>query len=302
MAQSTVANFFVPELLADAVKIGLVGAKILAGSSAVVYRTNMPNGDVRVGETINIPYFASLGELEDVADGAALTEVGNSSTAQQATVQRSGKLIGFTDWARYGAGGGDPYQHAVSQIVELVVRRADRALIDLAATPLAANANLIDVYNDGTGTIRKIDYDLVTDARMAFGDEMEDVSMLAVHSKVFGDLLKLKDSQGRPLTVDSFRDGQLPTFCGIPVKVSDRLPRLTTGLGSPTYPKYTSLVLKKGALAFWIDGGVGMENFRDIARAKDQTAINVYWAAHRYTQMSGGTKCGVEVVAHNGTA
>lgn len=305
MATGIVTDFYVPELLAEAVKLGLRGATIFPGTEAVIFNQSMPRGDVRVGETIRIPYFSTLGELQDLADGAPITETYLTSEAETATVTRSAKLVAFTDWARWGTGGGDPYQIAVDVIKKLVLRRADQALIDAACTPvldpITTNPiNVTDFYSATPTSVNYLNYDKVIDAKVKFGDEMDGVAMMVVHPVVWGDLVKQKDTQGRPLVVPNLTQGEFSTYAGIPVMTSSRLPVLTTSPASTGQPKYTTLIVKKNSMVFWMDPGVGIENFRDITRAKTLTAINVYWAAHRYLHLNGGTYPGIQILTHSG--
>lgn len=300
----TKANFFIPELLTDALVAGFGNLKALEGTGAVIFNASMPYGEANVGEKINVPYFTNIGELDEITtDGDSLTERSISSAAEQASVRHFGALLGFTDWSRWAAGGGDPYVIASGQVNESIQRTADKLLIDAAAAPVSGNTNLKDVFSVGSPV--KMSYDLAVDAKLMFGDDLSNIALLAVHSKVYGDLLKLKDGNDRPLMVDSFREGEFARFCGIPVITSDRLPVATSGgssdtLASTSNPKYTSLVCKKGSLVFWMNGKPGVETDRKIERATSRAAVHVYAACHRYSKMPGATKPGVVVIKHNG--
>jgi hypothetical protein len=87
--------------------------------------------------------------------------------------------------------------------------------------------------------------------------------------------------------------GEIDRFCGIPVMVSDRL-----AASSDSPPKYTTLLLKKGSLVFWL-GEYDVLSDKDILAHTDVAAYHIYWAVHRYNRHPNGTKSGVVRMYHN---
>lgn len=289
MSYSKLGDVFSPELLDEALKGVFAGMSVMRKSGAAIFKMGMPAGKAKLGQKVIVPYFDTVGELQDlVADGDALTPKGLATTEEEATVQHSGIALEATVWASL-SGVEDPYLEGGRQIGVATERRADKALIDVAS---AAGSGLLtlDVYNSGTP--RKIDYDLIVDGKMLWGDEQDDIAAMIIHSKVKGDMLKLKDSTGRPLYVDGI-EGALDRFCGFPVLVSDRL---TPSSDSPA--KYTTLLLKRGSLIFWL-GEYNSDEDKDILANSKVTATHIYWAAHRYKRHPNGTKCGVVKLIHN---
>jgi HK97 family phage major capsid protein len=283
-------DVFIPELLEDALVGAYRGMIALYGTGAAIIKTSMPAGKAQLGDQVKIPYFNTMGELQDLnADGDALTPTGVSTTVELATVRHSGLSFEATKWAEL-SGVSDPYAEGARQMAVATVRRIDQALIDVAT---AAGSDLLtkDVYS--AVTPRTMDYDLIIDGKMLWGDEQDEIAMMVVHSKTKGDLYKLKDSIGRPLLVDPTQGG-LSTFAGIPIMVSDRIAPTSD---SPA--KYTSLILKKGALVFWMNGTPRVLTDTDILADTDLAAAHTYWAAHRYKRMPGYTRCGVVRIYHN---
>ena len=273
--------------------------------------------------------------------------------------------------------------------MESAERYMDRVLIDKAVTtPLVK-----DVFSSTVP--RTIDYDLVVDGKMKFGDEQSDIIGMVCHSKVFGDMLKLKDGTGRPLLTPSASEGEFARFLGIPVAVSDYVrpatgsamssvtsagtsPPTITITGTPlgnfdlkvicvlggargtwtlqfstdggnTYSatllsaatvlltdtavdslvgvngatgltlnintgtatndntwtassvnKYTSLILKRNAMAFWYNrSALALQTDHDILKDTDLGAQHLYYAAHLYRRLRGGTTPGVCKLVHN---
>lgn len=268
MAANTKANYFYPEIFEETVKGAWPNLKALHGTGAAVVNTSMPWGGDRVGEVVKVPYFGSLGELEDVAsDGDELTPARLSQSVEEALVQHSGKAFEITKWGADGMG--DPYEESARQMVEATERRIDRALIAQAmTTPL--------VKDDSSKTFS---YDLMVDGLSLFGDDLDDVALLGVSSKTLGDLYKLKDGFDRPLLTDPVAGG-LRQFLGVPLVVSDRLassafgtvtatgttPPDITVTGTPTSAGYKFVIqcTKAGALGTseikWSsDGGISFE-------------------------------------------
>lgn len=254
------------------------GMNCLYGTQAAVVKTTLSKGRGSEGDQVKVPYFGSLGEMEDIAtDGSALTPKAFASTAELATVVHSGIAFEMTAWAQ--AGVDDPYNEVARQAVESLRRRADKALIDAALTA--------DVPMTLT-TGGSFSYDNFVNAKLLWGDEQDDIAALCVHSKVYGAMLKLKDANLLPLLIDSAKDGGMPRILGVPVIVSDKLVPDTT--------VYPSLLLKKNSLVFWMNGDVSLQTDRDILADADLGAIHVYHATHKYKRMPGLTKGGVVIL------
>lgn len=281
-------DLIVPEVLAEAIKGAFAGMRLLYGSPVAILNTSMP--DARGGDKVKVPYFGTLGEVEDVTEGNALTPQKLTMTSEEAVVQHSGIAFEMTKWAEIAANFADPYAEAARQAVESVMRRADKALIDAAIASLPS-AMVKDVYS---ATVPKtLDYDTAVQAKMLWGDEQDNIEMLAVHSKTLGDLYTLKDNSGRPLLTDP-NNGGLQRLVNMPVGCSDRL-----APSSDSPAKYTSLAMKRGALVFWMNGQPVVETDKDILAHSTIAAVHFYWVAHRYVRLPGKSKGGVVAITHN---
>lgn len=279
MTKTTKSNVFIPQVLADVLSAVFVGKKALHGTGAVVMNPGLSSSNM--GEKVQVPYFNSLGEFEIVAnDGDALTPAQLTSAADESTVQHAGKAFEITRWAQMAAAG-DPYQEAATQMAEGALRIFDKTLITAAST----TSLTLDITGRTTKTWH---WDAYVDAKLKWGDEQENIAMIVCHSKVYGDMLKEKDSTGRPLLVDPMKEGELARYGGIPVMVSDRC---TVNAGTPN--TYETLVVKKGALALWYNDGIGVETDKDILADSTVAATHVYFVAHLYRRCAGGTKPGV---------
>jgi hypothetical protein len=290
MGTTKTSDLVIPQLLADAVQAEFAKVNLLSGSGAAVVSNTLP-GNVKGGTTVTVPYFTAMGEAEDVAEGDALTPETLSQTSETATVIHSGKAIELTKWAELAAQYADPYAEAARQFVELMARRADQGLITAAFASLSSDY-ISDVYNSGTPV--KLGYDQIADGRILWGDEQDDIALLGVHSKVYGDLLKAKTTVGAPIFTDP-NGGKVLQAVGCQVKTSDKMSKSTD-----TPPKYTSIIVKRNALALWYQQTPSVRVGYDPLADTDVVAIHMYWVAYRYKHMLGaGSKPGVIKIITN---
>lgn len=250
MTITTVSDVFQPEIMTEAVK-GVFGQKtafmgsLLARLGAVVVSGTMPEGGPdAIGTTVKVPYFGVIGDFVSNSDGNASTPSKLSQTSENGTVTRDSLSFEISRWAQGNAAVnpavGDPYEEAARQALVSAERAMDKRIITAAA---ASGIYVSDVYNSTTP--RTIDWDLVVDAKtQGWGDEQEDLVGMVVHSQTHKDMMKLKDSTGRPLLIfapnqpggfpSQSQGGPVDTFCGLPVVVSDRVPLTGSTMGAVT--------------------------------------------------------------------
>ena len=90
--------------------------------------------------------------------------------------------------------------------------------------------------------------------------------------------------------------GLMVNGMGMPSEWLDRMPVDTT---NPSHPKYTTALVKKGALVFWYAKKPRILEDHDIDTDRREMAVHVYWAAHRYGRLPGVTRGGVVLIKHN---
>lgn len=270
--------------LQEAISGAFAGAEALFGTGAAILNTSLPSfgpdgNKLKGGDLIRVPYFDTIGELEDVGEDQALTPVKLSMSSETAPVIHSGKAGEITNWAQLTAQFSDPYAEYGKQFKKAWIRRIDKGLIDKAATTTL-------VYDNSANGAGLITWDAMNDAVTLWGDEgdIDSIVLMVAHSKVVNDLWKMKDSTGMPLMVNP-QEGRLPRFRGVPVKASDRVP-VTAGV-------YDSLIIKRGALVAWANGTPTPLADQDILADTDVIAIHTYHVEHLYKRPAGGTKTGV---------
>lgn len=278
MTQTARTNLIIPEILTDSIRTGLAGLTALLGTGAAIVNNSLPS-DKQGGDVVSIPYFNAMGKLDEVAEGAPLVPRQLTTDKETAAVARAGIALDLTRWARMAAAG-DPYAEASRQFVDAASRYADEKLI-LAAktTDLVADDSTVNFSYDG-----------FVEAKQEFGDEIDNIAIVVMHSAVYGKLLKLKDGNSRPLIIDAITSGDAPRFLGVPVKVSDRL--------APDGDVYSTLIVKKAALVFWFNGQPSIRGLPDVLKDSDLTSLNLYGVAYRYRNMPGLSKSGVVLYKH----
>lgn len=286
MARSTSADFFVPEVLADAIAGAIAGMAALDGTGAFTVVGDFPDGQT-AGNTINVPYFGHLGEFESRTDGQALTVVALTSAKETATVGRFGKAFEITNWGNRAAAG-DPYAEAAKQMTAGIQRQFDKAALTAALTTTQSVSH----------TDEPLEYDHFVELLDLFGDEQDDVVAFAMHSKALAALRRIKDGNDRPLFVDA-REGGRPMVLGRPVFVSDKHTVNPTG-GGAGKPTYVTLALKRGAGVIWTADTPTVDTDKDILVDSKVGSVNLYYAAHLYKRMPGGTKAGAAKIETQG--
>lgn len=234
-------DVFNPESLVDAVdgvfaqKTAFMGSR-LTSLGVVIVNGSMPvGGPSAIGTTITVPYFNTLGEFVANAEGSAVSPSKISQITETASVSRDSLAFAVSRWAQGNAfvnpAVGDPYVESARQILAAAERAMDKRIITAAA---ASGVYVKDVYSSSSP--RTLDWDLCVDAKFdGWTDEQDDIAAILVHSQTQKDLMKLKDSTGRPLLL-SGQDvgGPVDRFCGVPVIVSDRVPITGSTMGSVT--------------------------------------------------------------------
>lgn len=276
MAKTVLSDVLNPEILTDAIqgafaqKNAFMGSPLVA-AGVVIVEGQMPEGGPKaIGKEITVPYFGTLGEFVDNADGSSVTPSKIQQTSEKATVTRDSLAFEVSRWAQGNAAVnpmvGDPYVECARQAMEAATRAMDSRIVTAA---VASGVLTLDKYS--APVPRTIDYDIIVDGKALWGDESEDVAGAIVHSRVKADMLKLKDSTGRPLLQLSQREGDFDRFCGVPILQSDRVPLTGSSMGAVTAsgttpPTVTLSGTPSGAWNLQIDivagGALGAATFR----------------------------------------
>jgi hypothetical protein len=240
MAITTASDMATPQILIDAIrgrfrqKNAFMGS-LLVSSGAVMVSGSMPKGGPgAIGKTIEIPYFGTLGKFVNNPDGSAVTPQKLAQILESATIARSSLAVETSIWSQglsqVDPNLGDPYKEGADQAMEQAERRMDELIVtEFATTPLVH-----DVYSASVPVY--LDHRLAVRARTKWGDEQDSIVAMVTHSQAEADLAELTDTSGRPLLVESQREGQegVRRFAGMPLLVSDSVPLTGSTMGTVT--------------------------------------------------------------------
>jgi len=239
MATITKSNQIIPELFAEAVDGAFASASAFMGAEAVNLGIVQVNGSFpqagpdKIGSTVSVPYFGSLGEFVSRTDGTPATATASSMSKEQGTIDCGTLGFELTTWAgSVPVPGRSPYEVYAGQVLQAAERWCDRKIIDAAC---AGNNQLVyDVYSSTTP--KNMDYDVLVSSLGLWRDRgrLNEIAAIAVSSATMIDLLKLKDAVGRPLLVLPNEPGIPPVIFGKPLIVSDRLPTDNSSLTAVT--------------------------------------------------------------------
>lgn len=284
MATTIRSNQVIPEILAEALQGEFTGNNILYGSRAVVYNDSLP-GSVKGGDVVTVPYFGSLGEAEKLQEGDALTPENLTATKETASCIHIGKAFSITEWARW-ASYGDPYKEGARQLAEVIKRAWDKELITAASTSVPTAYKY-----DATGlTNKNMTYDNILGARQLWGEDQDNIALIAMHPDVVFDILKQKDDNKRPLVSmetqgpDGFTSMR---WGGANIIMSEKCSK--TLVSGTTY-NYLSYMLKEKALALWANGRPTVDTDKDILADAQIVATHHYFVPYRYLRVPGSAK------------
>lgn len=290
------SDLFNTPLMVEAVMTAFRNPTVLSGSRAVVRSNTLPRNTIdgarlKGGDKVAVPYFESIGTLDDVDEDRALTPAKLTTTNEEASMQHSGKLVEMTHWARIKMAYADPYAEVARQFRAATEEKFDAKLLAAAAESLPSG-NVLDVYD--AGTPRYLDWDLLVDGAMLFGDQQAGIEMMVVDPTTLGNLRKLKDGIGRALLETKLNPttGQFElNFQGIPIRVSSA--------ANSTDGKHRTRIYKSGSLALWINEEPRVLTDEDITKDNELIAIHVYYVVHRYKRLPNTDRPGVVEIVHN---
>lgn len=235
MATTAAAQMIFPPLYAEAVEGAFASQAAFTGSLAAslgivkIDGTFPQSGNNVIGQTVKVPYFGSLGEFVARTDGTAASATQFSVSEESGTVTCGTLGFELTTWANSTPmPGKSPYEEAARQVLAAAERRMD-SLILAEMAKITGNALVLDRYNSASPV--NISYDLLTDGLGMWSDfgDLNEVAGVAVHGKVYNDLLKVKNAIGEPMLIDftqiNGRTVPVLKHWGKPIIVSDRLPK-----------------------------------------------------------------------------
>lgn len=255
MAITRITDVLVPEIWVPYLREVTAENSRLFQSGAVAQDQQIDAEIEKGGNTVNLPFWQDLGSdsTVDTAQGdnpaSSLTPGKIEADQQLAAVLRRVVSFGAADLAAALAGD-DPMGVAADRIAPFWARRMNAAAIAtiqgaLAALDIESPGSGIHDVSVSSGQLKLISADVVIDARVnCLGDASDSLTLMFVHSKVYGRLQKNNLIDFIP---DARGEAVIPTYLGMQLVVSDTLP---ANVSDPDFPVYTSFLAGPGALRY----------------------------------------------------
>lgn len=270
MPDTTAANLIVPEVWADLAQARFTGAVRVLTSGAVTTDDTLVG---QPGDTINFPKWDTLGDLDDLTEGTAMSTTVMGQRSSEATIKEAGKAVEITDKALL-TGLGDPRDEAQRQFGILAARKVDAALIAQAmADETAQGGGTPYSFTTAAGKTKFTWADAVVPALAKFGDEWEPSEFAGMYLNSAQQAEAMADPQfidASKLGADTaVRTGQVGVIAGVPVFVTNRI----------AAGKF--LLLKNGSLGALYKRRPIVETDRDILKRTTVITTNVHYAVKR---------------------
>ena len=249
------------------------------------------------GDFINVPFWkANLsGDFEVLTDSTSLIPGKIQADKQVGVILHRGRAFESRDLAALAAGA-DPMAAIGAKIADYVANQRQKDLLACLAGVFGAidgnvGAPFVDLSIDGLSgdspTVLSPRH--VAEARSLLGDQGDKLVSMAVHSKVYYDLVERRaidfiyddkgaadSSAAQGSTATSFGDVRVPTFMGLRVIVSDDVQVAGSGATS----EYATYFFTQGAIASGEQMAMQTETDRDILAKSDAMSIDLHYCYH----------------------
>lgn len=254
------------------------------------------------GDYVNVPSWTAnlTGDAEFLSDSTSLTPGKITAEKQICPVLHRGRAWEVRTLAALAAGD-DPMAAIGRKVADYISHQQQKDVFSILKGifgPLTSNTTgaLKDLAIDSNTTAVPLSPSKVATARAALGDQGEKLSVIAMHSKVYYDLVERKsidyvsndEARGGGTVTTSpepafggsiagayTQDATVPYYMGMRVLVSDDVNNNGT--------QYASYLFTPGAMATGTQMGLVTETDRDILALSD--AMSVHW--HNLYHMMG---------------
>ena len=267
--ETRVANVRDPEVVGAVAVAELLKKSVLVASGAVIVDGASPVQDG--GQVLTIPRFKlATGSWQALSDSASMETKRVEALSELGIVVRRGDAFAIRDIAKL-VSAEDINVELGRQLAEVAGYLVDQTLVYVLQGAVPA-ANKVD----GSSAVSTVAKFLETKAKL--GDNMGDIALWVMHSKVFSDLEQANAVTYYAATEvfpGSSLSGMIPLINGKPVWVTDKAPLVS---GSPD--TYISYGLAKGAMYLGYQRNMNVEFDRDIKAKMDLVSYDLHFVPH----------------------
>jgi hypothetical protein len=252
------------------------------------------------GDFINVPFWkANLsGDFEVLTDSGSLTPGKIQADKQVGVILHRGRAFEARDLAALAAGS-DPMAAIGAKIADYIANQRQKDLLSclagvfgtLGTTSSSAAFFPLTIDGESGDTPTVLSPRHVAEAKSLLGDQGDKLTAIAMHSKVYYDLVERKaidyvstaeargtstTQSGGSLVAAYGGSVDVPTYCGLRVIVSDDVQ--TSGSGSTT--EYATYFFTQGAIASGEQMAMQTETDRDILAKSDAMSIDLHYVYH----------------------
>jgi hypothetical protein len=252
------------------------------------------------GDFINVPFWkANLsGDFEVLTDSSSLTPGKITADKQVGVILHRGRAFEARDLAALAAGS-DPMAAIGAKIADYIANQRQKDLLSalagvfgsLGSTSSSAAFFPLTIDGESGDTPTVLSPRHVAEAKSLLGDQGDKLTAIAMHSKVYYDLVERKaidyvsSNEARGLSTTQSGGSlvaayggsvDVPTYCGLRVIVSDDVQ--TDGSGSTT--EYATYFFTQGAIASGEQMAMQTETDRDILAKSDAMSIDLHYVYH----------------------
>lgn len=247
MASLLPSNVAVPAPIADTLAAFITQKSAFTASAAA--GANFNAGAQMGGDFFALSRWNEDTTAAEVIDGSASTPGSVANYKDVAPVLRRKRVRGIVDGVDAALGqqiAVNPTEAILTQAAAYWAREIDNTFVKTLTGLFDSSSGVLrtthrSAIGVASGTAVPASFNAIVDAGTLLGDNFNDLAILVCHSKVWGNLQKETGSKANWIPIGN---ELVPFYSGLRVILSDFVP--TSGSG--TYKKYTSLLLRPGAL------------------------------------------------------
>jgi hypothetical protein len=252
------------------------------------------------GDFINVPFWkANLsGDFEVLTDSSSLTPGKIQADKQVGVILHRGRAFESRDLAALAAGS-DPMAAIGAKIADYIANQRQKDLLaclagvfgSLGGTSSSAAFFGLTIDGESGDTPTTLSPRHVAEAKSLLGDQGDKLTAIAMHSKVYYDLVERKaidyvtaadvratpdssmpDAFGGSIAAAYAGNVNVPTYCGLRVIVSDDV--------QVDSSEYATYFFTQGAVASGEQMAMQTETDRDILAKSDAMSIDLHYCYH----------------------